>query len=57
MPFLDCTFEKQGDPYPEFPAGRTHYLAEGYQILLCPVRYANVNSYTNSKKMANGKTL
>jgi hypothetical protein len=51
MPFLDCTFEKQGDPCPEFPAGPTHYLREGRQILLCAAaRHAVVNSYTDSKK-------
>ena len=47
--FLIVHFTRQGDPNPVFPAGRTHYLREGYKILLCPARYANVNSYTNLK--------
>jgi len=44
MAFVECTFDRQGDPNPEFPAGPTRHLREGYQIPLCPARYAKVNS-------------
>jgi len=55
MQFLDCTFERQGDPNPKFPAGHAHYVREGDLILLCPARYANANSYTDLKKKAKKK--